>query len=108
MRPQLSVQANIVSAAPFQIDYNLRLHYKEKIMAGFSIRRHDAIAFHLGYTIRDDIMISYSYDVSINPLRTYHSNTHEVLIVYSTNLPRFFGKKGDLKEFRRQKFGYMF
>jgi type IX secretion system PorP/SprF family membrane protein len=103
-----SVQANLVSGAPMQVDYNLRVHYKEMVMAGFSIRRHDAFALHAGFTFRDEIMISYSYDFGINALRTYHTNTHEVMIVYSTNLPRYFGKRNDLKEFRRQKFGYMF
>jgi|ERR1051325_462279 type IX secretion system PorP/SprF family membrane protein len=103
-----SVQANVISGSPLQVDYNLRVHYKEKVMAGFSIRRHDAVALHIGFTFREDLMVSYSYDIGISPLRTYHDNTHEILLVYSTNLPRYFGKHGDLKEFRRQKFGYMF
>lgn len=103
-----SLQANFVSGSPFQVDYNLRVHYKELVMTGISIRRHDAIAFHIGYTYKGDLQISYSYDVSINPMRTYHSNTHEIMLIYSTNLPRFFGKRGNMKEFQRQKFAYMF
>ena len=103
-----SVQVNLCSGAPLQLAYNLLIHYKNKITAGTSIRLHDAVAFHIGYTFRDDLYAAYSYDVGINGLKTYHTNTHEIMLVYSSNLPRYFGKKGSVKEFQRQKFAYMF
>ena len=103
-----SIQVNLTSAAPIQLAYNLLIHYKNQITAGTSIRLHDAIALHIGYTFRDDLYVAYSYDIGINGLKTYHTNTHEIMLVYSTNLPRYFGKKGSVKEFQRQKFAYMF
>ena len=103
-----SVQVNLVSGAPLQLAYNLLVHYKNVVAAGTSIRLRDAVALHIGFTFRDDLYVAYSYDIGINALHTYQSNTHEIMLVYSSNLPRYYGKKGSVKEFQRQKFGYMF
>ena len=103
-----SLQVNYIPGVPLQMEYCLRVYFKEKFFIGGSIRRHDAISLQTGITFLNDYHIAYSYDIGTSPLRQYHSNTHEFMLVYSTNLESLLGKYGSNKEFLRQKFGYMF
>ena len=98
---------NYVAAAPIMLDYTMRLHIKDKIMAGFSLRLHDAVAIHMGYTFLENYMVSYSYDILISKMRTYSGGTHELMIAYSVK----FNKKRHAfidTHFLHQRYGYMF
>ena len=79
---------------------------KQQLIAGLSFRLNDAIALQLGYTIKDNIQISYSYDIITSPLRKYQSGTHELNIVFSSNLGTDKKRRGN-KRFIRQKYSYM-
>ncbi|MEW6469442.1 MAG: type IX secretion system membrane protein PorP/SprF [Bacteroidota bacterium] len=103
-----SIQVNYIPGVPLQMEYSLRIYFKEKMFIGGSIRRRDALSLHAGFTFLRDFHISYSYDIGISPLRQYHANTHEVMLIYSTDLESLLGRYGTNKEFLRQKFGYMF
>jgi type IX secretion system PorP/SprF family membrane protein len=98
---------NYVKAAPMVLDYTLRLHYKDKILAGASIRLGDAIGFHLGYTFIEKIRVCYTYDLIIGKLRGYQGGSHELTIAFSSMV---FGKKKTFinTQFLRQRYGYMF
>jgi type IX secretion system PorP/SprF family membrane protein len=98
---------NYVTAAPMVFDYTLRMHYKEKMFAGASIRLGDAIALHLGYTLYEKFRISYSYDLIIGKLRGYSGGTHEINLAFSAM--HFSKKKSFINtQFLRQRYGYMF
>ena len=103
-----SLQVNYIPGVPIQMEYCLRIYFKEKMFIGASIRRHDAISLQTGITFLKDYHIAYSYDIGTSPLKQYHANTHEFMLVYSTNLESLLGRYGTNKEFARQKFGYMF
>ena len=103
-----SLQVVYVQANPITIDYNLRLHYQQKVFGGISARLGDAIAFHAGVTFKDEYHISYCYDVITSPLRQFQSGSHEIMLVWSSNLGLSKKKKYDISRFKKQKYGFMF
>lgn len=103
-----ALQANYVPGTVLMLDYSLRIYFREQIFAGFNIRLRDAICPGAGVIIANDFKISYSYDIGISKLRGGHSNTHEIMLVYSSNLESILGKRRGDGGFRKQKFQYMF
>lgn len=103
-----SLQVVYVAANPMTIDYNLRIHYKQKVFGGVSLRLGDAIALHAGFTFLNDFQFSYSYDIVTSVLKAYESGTHEIMLAWSSNLGADKRKKYDSGRFKRQKYGYMF
>lgn len=101
------VLAVYVPGVPFSFDYTLRLHMKKQLMAGFSFRFGDAIALQLGYTIKENLQIAYSYDFVTSPLRKYQSGSHEIKLIFSSNLGTDQKKRGLNGKFLKQKFQYM-
>lgn len=102
-----SVLAVYVPGMPFAFDYTLRLHMMQQLMAGLSIRFGDALALQVGYTIKNEIHIAYSYDIVTSPLRKYQNGTHEIKMVFSSNLGTDKKKRGLDKRFLRQKYQYL-
>lgn len=103
-----SLQTGYSQAHPMLIDYNLRVHYKQKVFGGFSIRLRDAIPLHVGATIMDQVQISYSYDIIISPMSSFQSGSHEIMIAWSSNIGQGKKQKYDNSRFKRQKYGFMF
>ena len=103
-----SLQVLYAQANPMCIDYNLRLHYKQKILGGISIRLRDAIAFHMGATFMEDFQVSYSYDLIVSSMRYGQSGSHEIMLAWSTNFGNEKKNKYDNSRFKRQKYGFMF
>lgn len=103
-----TVQASYVPGTPFFLDYTLRLHIKEMIICGLSLRLHDAVALHLGAVFLENFQVTYSYDFLLSKLRNYSSGSHEIMLIY--NLKEFHKKKhGHLDmQFIKQKYAYMF
>lgn len=102
-----TIYGSYVTGVPFNLDYTLRLHYKEMIFAGFSLRLRDAVAIHVGGTIMEDYQVSYSYDFLIGKLRSYSSGTHEIMLSFSSSV--FKQKRGRVNDkFLHQKYAYMF
>lgn len=102
-----TVLAVYVPSVPFSFEYNLRLHMKKQLMAGLDFRFNDAIALQLGYTIKDNLQISYSYDFVTSPLRTYQKGSHEIMIIFSSNLGTDKKKRGFNGRFLKQRFQYL-
>ncbi len=93
-----------VNGLPMTLNYNLRVHYNEKIIGGLGWRLKDAIYLQAGYVFFKQIQFVYSYDVGISHLRKGHSGTHEVMIGYRMD---FYGKKGGYKnsgDFQKQRY----
>ncbi len=102
-----TVLAVYVPSIPFSFEYNLRVHLKKQLMAGLDFRFNDAIALQLGYTIKNYLQISYSYDFVTSPLRTYQKGSHEIMIVFSSNVGRDKKRRGFNGRFLRQRFQYL-
>lgn len=102
-----SVMALYTSGVPFYFDYTLRLHIKQILLTGISVRLKDAIAVHLGVNLKNKVQIAYSYDIVTSPLRKYNNNSHEISFVFSSNMGRDQKKKGFNNRFLRQKFQYL-
>lgn len=96
-----------VPGVPSSFDYTLRLHLKQQLITGFSFRLNDAIALHLGYTIKENFQILYSYDVITSPLRKYQYGSHELSLVFSSNMGTDKKKRGLDKRFIKQKYSYL-
>lgn len=103
-----SLQVLYVEANPMVIDYNLRIHYMQKVFGGISIRLGDVVAFHVGATFKDDFHISYSYDLVTSSLRAFQAGSHEIMLAWSTNIGQDTKHKYDTNRFKKQKYGFMF
>ena len=99
--------ASYVPGVPFSFDYTLRFHMKKQLMAGLSFRVNDAIVLHLGYTLKDNFQIAYSYDVVTSPLRTYQKGSHEIKLVFSSFMGTDKKKRGFNGRFLKQRFQYL-
>lgn len=95
------------SGVPFYLDYTLLVHIQKMLFVGASIRLQDAVAFHLGVTLKEQIQIGYSYDLVTSPLRKYQGGSHEIKIVFSSNLGTDQKRKGLNKQFLKQKFQFL-
>lgn len=102
-----SLQVVYAQANPITIDYNLRIHYRENVFGGIAFRIHDAIALQVGFTFKKDFQFSYSYDIVTSPLRHFQSGSHEIMLIWSSNLGRDKRSKYDNNRFKRQKYGFM-
>ena len=103
-----SLQVVYAEANPMTIDYNLRLHYQEKIFGGIAIRLRDAIAFQVGATFLNDFQMSYSYDLIVSSLRSSQSGSHEIMLVWNSNIGMGGKKKYNTDRFKKQKYANMF
>lgn len=102
-----TLYGNYVAGAPLMLDYTLRLHYRQMVFAGFSLRLRDAVALHLGATIMEDFQVSYSYDILIGKMRNYSSGSHEIMLAFSSSI--FKQKKGrSTDKFLHQRYAYLF
>ncbi|MDQ3111230.1 MAG: type IX secretion system membrane protein PorP/SprF [Bacteroidota bacterium] len=93
-----------VLGLPMTLNYNLRVHYDEKVIAGLGWRMKDAVYLQAGYVFFEQLQFIYSYDIGISHLRKGHSGSHEVMLGYRTN---FGGRKGGYKnsgDFQKQKY----
>ena len=102
-----SVMTLYTAGVPFYLDYTLRLHIKKVLLTGISVRLKDAIAAHLGFNIKNQFQVAYSYDLLTSPLRQYQSGSHEISIVFSSDLGRNKVRQGFNGRFLRQKFQYL-
>ncbi|MFN8438063.1 MAG: type IX secretion system membrane protein PorP/SprF [Cytophagales bacterium] len=76
-----SAVMKIVYPAPITFDINAKLKYKDKVWAGVSYRRTDAVGLLAGFLVQNFEM-SYSYDINTSSLRKYNGGSHEIIIGY--------------------------
>lgn len=93
-----------VSGLPMTIHYNLRVHYREKIMGGITWRMKDAIALQAGYLFLGQFQVIYSYDIGINALRKGHNGSHEFMLGYRFDFNKKKGGYHSFGDFQRQKY----
>lgn len=98
-----TLQASALTGAPLLVDYNLRIHIQEQLFAGFAVRLKDAVALQAGYTWKQQLQLGYSYDLVVSKLRQYQSGTHEIVLVFRSDIFKS-KKRNNLDEFLRQKY----
>ena len=74
------VLVKYVAPVPLQVDGGVKLTYKNAIWLGLNYRSNDAVSALMGYMFKGWLMVAYSYDYSITPIRKYNSGTHEVML----------------------------
>src|ERR1035437_620748 len=87
LRPSLLVKSD---ASVTTFDANVNLLWNNMLWAGVSYRLQDAIVPMVGFawspTPKSTLKIGYAYDLGTSDLKTYHSNTHEILLNYCIKL----------------------
>lgn len=99
-----NLMGTYVIGLPMTLNYNLRVHYQEKIIAGAGWRLKDDVYLQAGYVFLKQIQFIYSYDFGISHLRKGHSGSHEIMLGYRMN---FNAQKGGYKSFdnfQKQKY----
>jgi len=80
----LSIQPSFlvrkVFAAPYQMDLNVKATIANHFTAGVSYRSSDAVVLLVGANI-PNVFVGYSYDITLNPLKSYSRGTHEVYLI---------------------------
>ncbi|GAB4137122.1 MAG: type IX secretion system membrane protein PorP/SprF [Bacteroidia bacterium] len=96
--------ATYVSGAPITINYNLRVHYRERFTFGAGWRMRDAVALQAGMIIWKNIQAIYSYDFGISRLRKAHSGSHEITLGYRFDYDKKKSGYRNFDQFQRQKY----
>ncbi|MCP4438081.1 MAG: type IX secretion system membrane protein PorP/SprF [Aureispira sp.] len=91
----------------FQPEISIIFKYNDNIFGGLSFRGYstptiDAVVFLAGMQITKNLMLAYSYDLSIGSLRKFNSGSHEVVLNY--NLNKKFGKEVPAKVIYNPRF----
>jgi len=81
-----------VNPVPWQADINVKVAYNfkdrrktdydDKVWAGLSYRTQDALVMLMGFQFMEQYEMSYSYDLTVSPLRQYNSGSHEIMFGY--------------------------
>jgi type IX secretion system PorP/SprF family membrane protein len=75
-----STMIKYVHNAPFQVDLNARLKYKNMIWMGASYRKEDALAVLIGFNYDNKFDIGYSYDMTTSRLKVSSWGSHEIIV----------------------------
>ncbi|MBL4658136.1 MAG: type IX secretion system membrane protein PorP/SprF [Flavobacteriales bacterium] len=85
LEPSLMLKAT--TAAPIQLDLNLRTIYNKMMWLGFSYRTGDAAVAMLGME-KGKISFGYSYDITLTNIKSYSSGSHEIFVGYRIGWPK--------------------
>jgi type IX secretion system PorP/SprF family membrane protein len=77
-----SMVEKVVWGSPISTDLTAQFLYKEKIWMGASYRIGDALAFLVDIRVTNQILLGYSYDITLSKLSGYSAGSHEVLISF--------------------------
>lgn len=80
---QPSILARMAPPIPYQLEYNLKLTYKDMLWIGAGYRTYDCASALLGLTIDKQFSLAYAYDYTLTALRQYSSGTHEITLGYT-------------------------
>lgn len=92
-----SIMTRGVSPTNGDLDLNLNFKFRDALWLGVSLRTDKDFIAMAQYNITKNFKLGYSYDMSMSPLKTYQSGTHEIVLGFDFNLfqsqvlsPRFF------------------
>ncbi|WP_276498211.1 type IX secretion system membrane protein PorP/SprF [Pontibacter litorisediminis] len=85
-----SVLLKYVNPAPIQADFNVRGEYHftkrrktvydDMVWAGISYRTQDAIVGLVGVQFKEQYRLSYTYDITVSPMRHHSAGSHEIVL----------------------------
>lgn len=86
-----SVLVKYVDPAPLQADINVkgiynfsksrrRSAYDDKVWVGASYRTQDALVALCGFQFMEQYELSYSYDITVSPIRHHSAGSHEIMV----------------------------
>jgi len=77
-----SVLMKATAAAPVQLDFNSKFHYKKFIWLGASYRSAESVIIMLGVS-KNNFSFGYSYDATLTNIKKYSTGSHEIFIGYN-------------------------
>ena len=80
---QPSVMYKYTDPVPYQLEYSLKLTYKDMIWIGGNYRDKDGVAALFGVTVIKKLNIAYAYDYSLTSIKRYNQGSHEICLNYS-------------------------
>lgn len=66
-----------------QLDYTMKLSFKNMIWIGGNYRTDDAVSCMLGVTVIKKLNIAYAYDYSLSSIKKYNQGSHEICLNYN-------------------------
>lgn len=93
-----------VDGLPMTIHYNLRVHYRQKLMVGAGWRLKDAVILQAGWIFFKSVQLTYSYDFGISKLRKAHNGSHEITLGYRFDYENKKSKYRNFNSFQKQKY----
>ena len=93
-----------VDGLPMTINYNLRVHFRKKLMVGAAWRLKDAVALQAGWVFFKSVQVIYSYDIGISKLRKAHSGSHEITLGYRLDFENEKSKYRNFNSFQKQRY----
>lgn len=80
-----SVMLKKVGNIPLSYDANLKVSFKDRFWVGGSYRKNDSFAALAGINFNNVFNLTYSYDYTTSPLRSYTSGSHELVLGFQLN-----------------------
>ncbi len=71
-----------IAGAPFQFDLNAQAVFNDKLGVGVSYRSSKELVGLLSFQINEMFKLAYSYDFSLSKLGTYHTGSHEIMLLF--------------------------
>jgi type IX secretion system PorP/SprF family membrane protein len=75
-----SVMVKYVSPLEPQVDFNMKVQYRDLLWVGGSARFKYGYAAMLGFNVGNTLNVGYAYDYTTTKLRTVSRGTHEIII----------------------------
>ena len=95
-----SIMAKYVAGAPINVDVSTSILLRKLVWVGVTYRAHSAFVFLVEANITDGIRVGYSFDILINQLNSYKSDTHEFFV----GVDFFTNKKGKKNQTIKSKY----
>jgi type IX secretion system PorP/SprF family membrane protein len=72
----------------FNVDVNVNALFKELFWLGIGLRNLSSLNFLVDFNVTDYLRVGYSYDMTLNKLKSYSYGSHEIIIGFDFNLKK--------------------
>jgi type IX secretion system PorP/SprF family membrane protein len=89
LHPSVLLKTDFIKLQP---EYGLIFKYQDNFFGGTAFRGYskntvDAVVILAGMQITKNIMLAYSYDISISKLSNFNTGSHEIVLNYNLRQP---------------------
>ena len=92
LNPQIKLSPSLLlkyqPGSPIQIDCNLQVALKDRILLGLGYRNENTLICMLEIQLNHQLRMAYAYDFDLSPLGKYKGGSHEIGINYIFNFER--------------------